>query len=229
MHIVTLFENTDREQRKALDRYLTRLSVAGLPVRVWNADQTLPGEVRDDVLHAKMAEADLILLLVSQDFWASETCDALAGEALRQSRENPEKKLAAVMLRPNSIDDTPCKDLPRFPHSERCISQYADANQGCWDVYQGIKSWLDPRHRYRRRPKINALRTLIFTAAALLLWNLFVLLLPVVYPQKGLRLTSMPVQGDSANTLAYTFYKLDNAPQKELTLSFYITFWLNPI
>ncbi len=219
MHIVTLFEHKDRAAREALDRYLNRLSIRGVQVNAWNTDQMLPGNRMDDVLAERMAGADLVLLLASQDFWASEHCYAQAEAALR----SPGKKIAVVNLRPNSIDDTPFKDLPRFPKPELCISHYADPDQGYWDVYQGIMGLLDPGSRYHRRPKVNVLRATIFTSAALLLWTVFVLLLPAIYPQTGLKMVSTPLLSDSINTAFYKLYKLDNAPQDQQTFSFFIT------
>jgi TIR domain len=222
MRILTLYENNDREARKALDRYLQRLSVGGIPTELWDADKILPGDSIEQAVKDQIAGADLILLLATQDFWASKTCYDRAQEALRQCRERPEKKIAAVALRPNSMEDTLFEGIALFPGAGRCISHYADPDQGYWDVYQGIRAWLNPAYHYRRRPKINYLRALVAGASLLLLWCFFVVLLPVFYPQTGLRIVPMPERSGS-DRLVYTLYKLDEAPQQDLTLSFFVT------
>ena len=219
MNITTLYAAKDRDMRKALDRYLSQLSKNG-ETRLWNDEQVLPGEAADAVLRERLREADLVLLLVSQDFWASPTCYEQAQLALRLCRENPAKKLAVVLLRPSTIEDTPFKDHAHLPAQNVCISQYKDPEQGYWDTYQGIKTIIDPRHRYKKRPKIAALRGAALGAAILLLWSLFVLLLPVVYRQEGLRIVPTPFLGEADTVLYYKIYKLDGAAQKDVMLSF---------
>lgn len=124
-------------------------------------------------------QADLILLLISQDFIASPECYSQALQALQLSREDTRKKLAVISLRPNGIEDTPFKDLPRLPPGDVCVSQYRDTEQGYWDAYQGIKTMLDPQYRYKNRPKIISWRTTALVSAVLLVWSLFILLLRV--------------------------------------------------
>ncbi|GAB4496917.1 MAG: hypothetical protein OHK0019_29500 [Saprospiraceae bacterium] len=58
---------------KSLDRYLSQLSKNGA-VRVWNDEMVLPGEQPDVILQEHLKNANLVLLLASQDFGASETC-----------------------------------------------------------------------------------------------------------------------------------------------------------
>ena len=138
MHIVTLFENSDRDLRISLDRYVQQLSRNG-EVSIWNTEQVLPGEEKDTVCYQQLEKADLVLLLISQDFLADQSCYDRALQALEMCRKNPAKKVAAVLLRPSSIADTPLKDLTQLPLPEVCITQYKDPEQGFWDAYQGIK------------------------------------------------------------------------------------------
>lgn len=220
MNIVTLYENSDLAMRKSLDRYLSQLSKHGA-VRVWNDEMVLPGEQPDMILQEQLKNADLVLLLVSQDFWASETCYQQAQAALEMSQKNPKKKIVPVLLRPNSIEDTAFKELPQLPAQDVCITQYKDPEQGYWDTYQGLKKIINPRHRYKKRPKIAALQAVVGGSAVLLLWCLFVLLLPVIDPQEGLRIMSKPVLA-APDSLSYRIFKLDNAAQPGVLLYFSI-------
>lgn len=207
--------------RKSLDRYLSQLSKNGT-VRVWNDEMVLPGERPDAILQEQLKNADLVLLLVSQDFWASETCYEQALAALEMSKKNPQKKIVSVLLRPNSIEDTPFKGLPQLPAQDVCITQYKDPEQGYWDTYQGVKTIINPQHRYQKRPKIAALQAVVWGSAVLLLWSLFVLLLPAIYPQEGLKIMSKPVSA-APDSLSYRIFKLDNAAQPGVVLHFSIT------
>lgn len=220
MNIVTLYEYSDLAMRKSLDRYLSQLSRNG-DVRIWNDEMVLPGEQPDTILQEQLKSADLVLLLVSQDFWASETCYRQALAALEICQKDPKKKMMAVLLRPNSIEDTPFKDLPRLPAQDVCITQYKDPEQGYWDTYQGLKTIINPHHRYKKRPKIAALQATALGSGLLLLWCLFVLLLPVIYPQEGLKIMSNPVLA-APDSLSYRIFKLDNAAQSGVLLYFSI-------
>lgn len=220
MNIVTLYEHSDLAMRKSLDRYLSQLSKNG-GVHVWNDEQVLPGEDVDAVMHEQLKNAHLVLLLVSQDFWASETCYQQALAALKMCGNNSQKKMVNVLLRPNSIEDTPFKDLPQLPAQNVCITQYKDPEQGYWDTYQGLKKIIDPRYRYKKRPKVAVLQATIWGSAVLLLWSLFILLLPVIDPQQGIRIMPKPVLA-GPDSLSYRIFKLDNAAQAGVLLYFSI-------
>jgi hypothetical protein len=219
MNIVTLYENSDFAMRKALDRYLSQLAGNG-GGQVWNLEQVLPGEDTEAVLREKLTQADLILLLVSQDFWASPSCYAQALAALAVCEHNPEKKLIPVLLRPNSIEDTPFAAFPALPATGVCISRYTDPEQGYWDTYQDLKKIINPGHKYQKRPRIAVLKSLIPVWAILLLWSLLALLLPVIHPQEGLRIAAEPLPADADTAIYYHVYRMDNAPQENVVLTF---------
>ncbi len=221
MHIVTLFENSDRDLQKALDRYVQQLSKND-SVSTWNAGQVLPGEEATAVWYGQLEKADMVLLLISQDFLADQSCYDHALQALEMCRQNRAKKIAAVLLRPSSIADTPFKDLVQLPQPDVCITQYKDPEQGFWDTYQGIKKIINPDYHYKKRPKIVALQATILGAAVLLLWCLFVLLLPVIYPQEGIRMVPEPFFKQADSSMYYKIYKLDQAAQDSVVLFFLI-------
>jgi TIR domain len=221
VHIVTLCEGEDRPMRKALDRYLMQLS-KNSDVSVWNEDDVPPGEQVESIVQEQLKRADVVLLLLSQDFWASDRCYKQAQTALQWSLEQPQKKIVPIMLRPNSIDDTPFKDYARLPTQHPCISQYKDPEQGYWDTWQGIKTLLNPAHRYQKRPKILTLEALLTGTGMFLLACIFILLLPLIYPQKGVRIVPEPFRGGADTTIYYKIYKLDKAPQPNVMLSFSI-------
>lgn len=114
MNIVTLYENSDLAMRKSLDRYLSQLA-RGSNTHIWNEEQVKAGEETEAVMHKQLEKADLVLLLISQDFLASKTCYERALKALEMSEKNPKKEIVNILLRPNSIDDTPFKNLPQLP------------------------------------------------------------------------------------------------------------------
>jgi|GEM_PF-4784044 len=219
MNIVTLYENNDLAMRKSLDRYLSQLARGG-DTHIWNDEMVLPGEKTEVILQEHLKNADLVLLLVSQDFWASETCYAQAVQVLEMSQKNSKKKIVNVLLRPNSLEDTPFKDLPQLPAPNVCVTQYRDPEQGYWDIYQGLKKIIDPSYRYKKRPKVAALQTTVFGSAVLLLWSLFVLLLPVMLPENSIKIASEPFAGKFDSIIFYKIYKLDHTVQREIALAF---------
>lgn len=217
MNIVILCDTTDSSMRKALDRYLSRLPGK---VNMWNEEQVLAGQNTGTELREKMHQANWILLLVSQDFWASDACYAKASEAMELCRAQPSKKIAVVMLRPNSIEDTPFKDLPRLPASDRCISEYADPEQGYWDVYQGFKSLIDPAYRYKNRPGSSTGRVALFGTGATFFCSLILWLLPLLHREVGVRIVPKPTLVADGSGFYYTLYKLDAAAQPNALFTF---------
>ena len=112
--------------------------------------------------------------------------------------------------------------MVQLPQPDVCITQYKDPGQGFWDTYQGIKKIINPDYRYIKRPKIAALQATLLGSAVLLLWCLFVLLLPVIYPQDGIRIVPEPFFKEADSTMYYKMYKLDQSAQDSIVLFFLI-------
>ncbi|MEO6038581.1 MAG: TIR domain-containing protein [Saprospiraceae bacterium] len=185
MKIVTIYENRDLPMKKALDRYLVPLSRSGHII--WSVDLVSPGENVNEILHEQLENADLVLLLTSQNFWDSQDCYDLALRALALSREQPVKRIVPVLLRPNSIEDTPFKELEHLPAENVCITQYSDPEQGYWDTYQGLKKIIYPIYQYKSRPIIAVLQACVLSFYILLSCCLGVLGWPLLFPAGALQ------------------------------------------
>ena len=218
MKIVTLFENSDLAMARVIDKYLSQLVRQGGLER-WNIEDVKPGEVRKEVIREQIRQADLVIVLVSQDFLADPECYGYALDAFNQHPPAAPKKVVAVLLRPNNLEITPLRDLPQLPAQNRWITGYRDPEQGYWEVYQGLKKVIDPDHHYKKRPKLVTLQGTVIGSSMLLLWSFLVLVLPWLFPETGLKIVQEPFL-TQPNSLYYKIYKLDNTAQPGTVLSF---------
>ena len=95
------YSHKDEELRDQLEVQLAMLRRQGL-VDIWHDRRLLPGDRLDWTISEELDRADIILLLVSPDFLASDYCYKIEkGRALERHREGT-ARLISVILRPIS-------------------------------------------------------------------------------------------------------------------------------
>jgi internalin A len=92
-------------------------------IEVWFDEKLSPGSVWDQEIKYRLATADIILLLVSPDFLATEYIwDVEIKEAIRRHEEK-EATVIPVILRPSDWLNTPLKDLSALPLKGMSIAE----------------------------------------------------------------------------------------------------------
>jgi TIR domain-containing protein len=136
----------DEELRGELETHLALLRRQGF-VRSWSARRIGAGEEWRGAIDQHLEEADLILLLVSADFLAS---DYLYDVELRRALERhrtERTKLVSIILRPCDYadSDSPLRsevDL-LLPTAGRPVTSWPSHDDAFADVAQGLRKMLD--------------------------------------------------------------------------------------
>jgi len=84
----------------------------------------------------KMDEADIIVLLLSQDYLASTSCKDEMNYALNASQ----KKVVPIILKDCTWLDTDCKELFALPKDGLAINKWGNIEDAWQSVYQGMKN-----------------------------------------------------------------------------------------
>ncbi|MFM9947966.1 MAG: TIR domain-containing protein [Saprospiraceae bacterium] len=135
------YSKYDREYLEQLFRHLSVLRRKG-KIAAWDDHQILPGEEWDGVIKTQLVEADIILLLISSDFLAT---DYIWDVEIKTAMERHDQKSATVIpivLRPCSWEDTPFGKLNGLPSKAKPVSSYGDRDQAWLEVVQGIERLL---------------------------------------------------------------------------------------
>lgn len=157
------YSHKDEGLRDQLEVQLAMLRRQGL-VDVWHDRRLLPGDQLDWTISEELDRADIILLLVSPDFIASDYCYKIEkGRALERHREGT-ARLISVILRPCDWTHT---DLARYlvtPRDGRPITQWPDRDEAFLDVARAIRRAIEeigqagePRqvHDFIERPDVK--------------------------------------------------------------------------
>lgn len=126
-------------------RYLKRLEVQLETFRQqglldpWHDRCFIPGDAWEPLLLHKLATSDLILLLVSPDFLASDFIYRVELQTAFKRHEAGEARLVPVLLRPVDLTNHPLARLQWLPRDGRPVSQWRIKDQAWLDIQQGLR------------------------------------------------------------------------------------------
>jgi hypothetical protein len=150
----------DNEYRQELEKWLVNLSDSGL-IEKWHDGDLCGGDHLMEKIFKKMEEAEIILLLLSQDYFASNACKKEMAFALSISNK---KRVVPIILRDCTWLDTGCKDLLALPTDGHPIALW-DIKDKAWNsIYEGIKKVInDMMHTFEIKDNfLNELQQIEF-------------------------------------------------------------------
>lgn len=102
-----------------LKKHLYVLERAG-QIEMWDDRNIKPGNTREEVIERQLADARIILLLLSPDFIASDDCYALQEKVMEGNA-----KVIPILLRSCAWKSTPLGNLQVLPRDERPIEKHS--------------------------------------------------------------------------------------------------------
>jgi outer membrane protein assembly factor BamB len=138
-----------------LDTHLAPLKRAG-SIITWHDGQIIPGTEWEKDVTTRLQQADIILLLVSPDFIASDHCYS---EEMRQAlvrHQAGEARVVPILLHPVRWQDAPFSTLQVLPSDARPISLWPNLNEALDNVCNGIYRVISSRERRPQEKKVKA-------------------------------------------------------------------------
>jgi hypothetical protein len=148
-----------REDEAYLDQLITRLAPleqSGLLAQ-WHDRRTIAGDDWDRLIDRQMTTADVIVLLVSDDYAASTYIQDKELPKAMARQEDGAALVIPVLVRPTSFwDEFPAAGLQALPRDAKPVSTWSDRDAAWNDVAKGIRKavegWLaSPQLRAARR------------------------------------------------------------------------------
>ena len=140
LHRVELFysySHRDEELRSELEKHLTILRRHGL-IRDWHDRKIAAGSEWRGQIDEHLEQAQLILLLISADFIASDYCyDVEMARAMERHRTGA-ARVVPVVLRPVYWKGAPFGELQALPTDAKAITQYGNRDEAFMIVTEGI-------------------------------------------------------------------------------------------
>jgi tetratricopeptide (TPR) repeat protein len=105
---------------------------------IWDYDVDLiPGKEKLQEIDAHLNNANLILLLISADFFNSDFCEYIIKRAIEKDKQG-EARIVPIILRPVILEGTPFADLQQLPDNKKPIKRWSDRDEAFTNVGRGI-------------------------------------------------------------------------------------------
>jgi hypothetical protein len=154
------YSHKDEDLRLKLETHLSTLRRGGL-IAEWHDRKLEPGDAWEDEIDRHLMSADIVLLLVSADFIASDYC---WGEEMTKALERDrrgEARVIPVILRHCDWQSTPLTRLQAVPKGGKPIKAWSDEDEAFLDVVAAIRRAVQTvreRAEAERRPKEEVLQ-----------------------------------------------------------------------
>jgi hypothetical protein len=132
------YAHRDEALRRELTKHLATLKRQGI-ISEWHGREIAPGAEWDREIKEQLNEAQIVLLLVSPDFIASDYCYDIELARALERNERGETVVIPVVLRPTDWADTPLKRLQALPTGARPVTTWPNTDEAFFNVAQGIR------------------------------------------------------------------------------------------
>lgn len=132
------YSHQDRILRDELEVHLSGLKRQGL-IDTWHDRRICAGEEIDAAISEHLEKAQIILLLVSSDFIASDYCYSVEMNRALDRHRDGEAVVIPVILRPCDWTDLPFGRLLATPTDGKPVTKYANQDEAFLDITRAIK------------------------------------------------------------------------------------------
>jgi hypothetical protein len=132
------YSHVDEALRKKLENHLKLMERNGL-IAGWQDRMIGAGDEWKGEINRSLEEAQVILLLVSDDFLASDYCWDVEAKRALERHERGEAKVIPIILRPCDWSGAPFSKLQGLPKDAKPVTTWSNADEAWTDVARGIK------------------------------------------------------------------------------------------
>lgn len=139
VNVFISYAPADRSHLEALEAHLAALKRQGL-VSTWHRGRIGVGAARDESMAAELSAADVVLLLVSEAFLASDSCyERELGATLERHRRGA-ARVVPILVRACDVEGTALAELQALPRDGRAVTSWANPDEGWSEVVRGIRA-----------------------------------------------------------------------------------------
>ena len=135
------YSRKDEQFREQLDTHLKILERQRL-IQPWYDDYVVPGEDWQEEINENLGNADIVLLLVSSDFLASEHCRAEWEIAMERHRQG-KTTVVPIHIRSTATEGVSFHHLQRLPTGNDPIALCSDRDKAWMNVERGIRKVIE--------------------------------------------------------------------------------------
>ncbi|MDT4897769.1 MAG: internalin [Acidobacteriota bacterium] len=132
------YSHKDESLRNELETHLKLLQRRGL-IETWQDRNIMPGDHWEEKIDEYIDRADIILLLISSDFIASDYSYGVEMTRALERDKQGEARVIPVIVRDVSLKGAPFARLQYLPEDGRAVSKWEDKDSAWRNVSEGIE------------------------------------------------------------------------------------------
>lgn len=133
------YSHKDEALRDELEVHLSQLKRQGV-ISVWHDRRLGAGDEVDPGISRELERADIILLLVSPDFLASDYCYGVEMTRALERHQAGEARVIPIILRPCDWHHAPFGKLLAAPKDGKPVTKWTDTDEAFLDVTNAIRA-----------------------------------------------------------------------------------------
>src|SRR5215469_1143805 len=150
------YAHNDEDLRNELANHLSLLKRQSV-IREWHDRQITAGEEWAGEISSHLQSAEIILLLVSSDFLASDYCYDIEMQRALERHEAGDARVIPIILRPVDWHDAPFGKLQALPTDGKPVDSrnWYSKDEAFYDVTQGIRRVIEELQTLKSSPKVS--------------------------------------------------------------------------
>ncbi|HEV2270587.1 MAG TPA: toll/interleukin-1 receptor domain-containing protein [Steroidobacteraceae bacterium] len=152
------YSHADESYRDQLEIHLAMLKRQGV-ISVWHDRRLVAGDRLDSSIRTELDRADIILLLVSPDFLASEYCYGVEMTRALERQAQRSARVIPVILRPCEWHQAPFGGLLATPTDGKPVSKFSDPDDAFLQITKAIRVAAGPAAKVGNGPRPVAAAT----------------------------------------------------------------------
>jgi hypothetical protein len=136
------YSHKDEGTKEKLDVALSALKRSE-KILTWNDRKITPGTEWDEKIKSELSNADIILLLISADFLASDYIWNIEIKKAIERHENKEAVVIPIFCRSCDFTDMPFANIQGLPNDAKPLNSFDDIDAGLTLVSKGIRKVID--------------------------------------------------------------------------------------
>jgi hypothetical protein len=136
------YAHADEDLKKELDKYLKVLKRSS-KVQVWNDRELIGGQEWDQTIMSELDKANIILLLISVDFNASDFIWEKELASAMKRHEEGTAHVVPIILRRCEWRSMPYAKLQALPRNATPVTEYPNRDAAFTEIAVGIEKLVD--------------------------------------------------------------------------------------
>lgn len=137
------YSHRDRELKEALEKHFASLKLAGRISEFWSDDHITAGTMFDPRIRDQLDSSEIVLLLLSADYFSSNYCWNVEARAAMQRHETAKARVVPVLLRDVKWEVTSLKNYSVVPRNLKPVTLWLDLDQAFRQVVDEVDSVVD--------------------------------------------------------------------------------------